>query len=261
MLRNNRPVVARKRLVAQTHQTDRVAAEQFPPTAWSLVLLAGKSSSPTSSEALATLCRAYWYPLYAFVRRQGYSPHDAEDLTQGFFAHLLEQHRVGQARREKGRFRSFLLAALRNFLADQRDKAMAQKRGGTATMISLDAERAEERYHLEPADERDPEKLYERQWALTVLDRVLVRLETEYTAAGRLDRFELLQPLLLGEDHALAYAEIGRRLNMSVAAVKMAVLRLRMHSRELFRAEIANTVAEPGEIGDEVKRLSAALAT
>ena len=243
------------------HQADRIATgEQFPQTAWSLVLLAGQSPSPQSSEALATLCRAYWYPLYAFVRRQGHSPHDAEDLTQGFFAHLLEQHRLGQARREKGRFRSFLLAALRNFLSDQRDKATAQKRGGTIPVISLDAQTAEERYHLEPTDDRDPEKLFERQWALTVLDRVLQRLEGEYDAAGRSDRFKLLQPLLLEEEQALEYAEIGRRLNMSVGAVKMAVLRLRMRSRELFRAEIVNTVAEESELADEAKRLSAALA-
>jgi len=233
--------------------------EQFPPTAWSVVLLA-KGSSQQSSDALAGLCQAYWYPLYAFVRRQGYSPHDAEDLTQSFFIHLLEQHRIGRAEREKGRFRSFLLASLRNFLADQRDKASAQKRGGAVAFISLDAQAADERYHLEPQDERDPEVLFERQWALTVLDRVLLRLETEYAAAGRSDRFKLLQPHLLGEEQTLEYAEIGRQLNMSVAAVKMAVMRLRMRSRELFHAEIANTVAQESEVAQEVQRLSAALA-
>jgi RNA polymerase sigma-70 factor (ECF subfamily) len=148
---------------------------------------------------------------------------------------------------------------LRNYLSDQRDKATAKKRGGGAAPISLDAQKAEERYHLEPIDERDPEKLFERQWALTVLDRVLARLESEYAAAGRSDRFKLLEPLLLGDEQALQYAEIGKRLNMTVAAVKMAVLRLRMRSRDLFRAEIMNTVAEEADLGDEMKRLSAAL--
>jgi RNA polymerase sigma-70 factor (ECF subfamily) len=247
--------------VAQTHQANRAAAgEHFPQTAWSVVLLAGDNPSTQSAEALATLCQAYWYPLYSFVRRQGYSPHDAEDLTQGFFAHLLEQPRLSKARREKGRFRSFLLAALRNFLADQRDKAAAQKRGGNIPIISLDAQTAEQRYHLEPSDERDPEKLFERQWALSILDRVLARLESEYGAAGKSDRFKLLHPLLLGEEEALAYSEIGRRLDMSVAAVKMAILRLRTRSRELFRAEVINTLAEEKDVADEVKRLSAALA-
>ena len=234
--------------------------EHFPQTAWSVVLLAGESPSTRSTEALATLCQAYWYPLYAFIRRQGYSPHDAEDLNQAFFAHLLEQPRLSKARRERGRFRSFLLAALRNFLSDQRDKAMAQKRGGNIPLISLDAQTAEQRFRLEPTDERDPEKLFERQWALNILDRVLARLESEYATAGKSDRFQLLHPLLLGEEQALAYSEIGRRLNMSVAAVKMAVLRLRLRSRELFRAEITHTLAEEIDVADEVKRLSAALA-
>lgn len=220
----------------------------------------GEPSAAGAREALATLCRAYWQPLYGFVRRQGHSPHDAQDLTQAFFAHLLDPQRLGQVRREKGRFRSFLLASLRNFLADERDKANALKRGGGLTILSIDAHTAEERFHLEPPDTRDPEKLFERRWAMTVLDRVLERLEAEHAAAGRQERFAALQPLLLGDDDALDYATIGHQLGMSVGAVKMAVLRLRQRSRELFRAEISSTVADEEDIEDEFRRLLNVLA-
>jgi RNA polymerase sigma-70 factor (ECF subfamily) len=233
---------------------------QFPPTLWSVVLLAGQNPSPQSEQALATLCRTYWYPLYAFIRRQGHNPHDAQDLTQGFFVHLLEHHRLGQVRREKGKFRSFLLASLRNFLADQRDKAQTQKRGGQASIISLDAQTAEDSYRLEPADTLDSEKLFERRWALTVLQRALDRLEAEYASRGMQERFHQLQRLLLGEDGSATYSEIGNRLGMSEGAVKMAVLRLRQRGRELFRTEIAATVATEEEIDDEVRNLSAVLA-
>ena len=232
----------------------------FPPTLWSVVLLAGQSPSAESREALATLCRAYWFPLYAFLRRQGQSPHDAEDLTQAFFEFLLEHQSLGQVRRERGKFRSFLLASLRNFLSDQRDKAAAQKRGGRVQIISLDAQSAEDAYRLEPVETQTPEKLFERRWALTILERVLARVEAEYHQRGLRARFAELQPFLLAEGGEGTYAEAGRRLGMSEGAVKMALLRLRQRSRELFRAEIAATVATEQDVEDEVRHLFAVLA-
>jgi RNA polymerase sigma-70 factor (ECF subfamily) len=224
-----------------------------------MVLLAGEKGSEQSREALATLCRAYWRPIYAFLRRQGKSPHDAEDLTQAFFAHLLDNQRLSQVRKDKGKFRSFLLASLRNFLSDQWDKRRAQKRGGNAQIISLDAQAAEDGYRLEPADTENPEKLFERRWALTLLERVLERLEGEYIQRGMRNRFLELQPFLLAETKTTNYAEAGRRLGMSEGAVKMAVLRLRQRSRELFRAEITSTVNTEGEVEEEVRYLSAVL--
>ena len=233
---------------------------EFPRTLWSMVLLAGEEGSEPSREALATLCRAYWRPLYAFLRRQGKSPHDAEDLTQGFLAHLLENHRLSQVRKEKGKFRSFLLASLRNFLSDEWDKARAQKRGGAAQIISLDAQAAEDSYRLEPVDTENPEKLFERRWALTLLERVLARLEAEYAERGLQNRFLELQPFLLAEAETTTYLGAGNRLGISEGAVKMAVLRMRQRSRELFRAEIAATVATEEEVDEEVRHLSAVLA-
>jgi RNA polymerase sigma-70 factor (ECF subfamily) len=245
---------------SQNLQTTDSGAGRFPPTLWSVVLRAGESNGAKAQEALATLCQSYWYPLYAYLRRHGESPHDAEDLTQDFFLHLLEKQRLGQVQREKGKFRSFLLASLQNFLSDQWDKSRAQKRGGGASLLSLDAARAEERYQLEPADTLDPQKIFERRWALTVLERVLARLEVEYAEAGKQERFAQLQHLLLQEGDSGSYAEVGRQLGMSEGAVKMAVLRLRQRSRELFRAEIAHTVGSEDEIEDEVRHLFAAIA-
>src|SRR5438552_9075987 len=158
-------------------------AAQFPATLWSVVLLAGQDSSPKSQEALATLCRAYWFPLYAYLRRQGKSPPDAQDLTQSFLLHLLEKHTLSRVQPEKGKFRSFLLASLQYFLADERDKQQAQKRGGGATFISLDDWNAEECYRAEPAEHLDPAKVFERRWAMTLLDRTLARLEAEFGAS------------------------------------------------------------------------------
>src|SRR2546427_6292243 len=160
------------------------AGAQFPPTLWSVVLRAGQSSSLQSQEALATLCRAYWFPLYAYLRRQGKSPHDAQDLTQGFLLHLVEKHTLSRVHREKGKFRSFLLASLQYFLADERDKLQAQKRGGGATFIPLDQQDAEDRYCAEPVHNLDPSKVFERRWAMTLLDRTLGRLEAEFAGPG-----------------------------------------------------------------------------
>jgi RNA polymerase sigma-70 factor (ECF subfamily) len=234
-------------------------AAEFPQTLWSIVLLAGQGESQKSHDALATLCRAYWFPLYAYLRRRGKSPHDAQDLTQGFLLHLVEKHTLSRAQPEKGKFRSFLLASLQYYLADERDKQRAQKRGGDAIFITLSAEHAEERYTAEPADELDPAKLFERRWALTLIEHALSRLEAEFEATGRKDRFEELQVFMLGEPTTISYAQAGERLGISEGAVKVAVLRLRQRFRELLRAEIASTVAEEEDIEGEMRHLFATL--
>jgi RNA polymerase sigma factor (sigma-70 family) len=243
----------------QMDQSEKQAVV-FATTQWSVVLAAGGDASPRAEEALAVLCRAYWYPLYAYLRRGGRSPEDAQDAVQSFFAHLLTDQRLGRVQPAKGKFRSFLLAALRNFLTDERRKQQAQKRGGEFTVISLEAQGAEERYRIEPVDRRDPEKLFERRWAMTMLERVLARLQREAEEGGTAERFARLQRFLLAEDAGGSYAEEGRQLGMSEGAVKMAVLRLRQRSRELFRAEIANTVGTEEQIEEEVRHLFAVLA-
>jgi RNA polymerase sigma factor (sigma-70 family) len=236
------------------------AGAQFPPTLWSVVLAAGQESSTRAEEALAALCRTYWYPLYAFVRRQGRNAHDAEDLTQGFFLHLFQNRGLEKVRRERGRFRSFLLTSLKNFLADEWEKASARKRGGGIPAISLDAEDAEQRYRAESMEQPDPEKLFERRWAIALLDRVLARLEAEQVSAGKQERFEQLSMFLSGDPQDVTYAAVAARLGMTEGAVKVAVLRLRQRYRELFRAEIANTVAGANEVDDEMRHLLVVLA-
>jgi RNA polymerase sigma factor (sigma-70 family) len=235
------------------------AGGQFQTTLWSVVLQAAKEPSTQSWEALAKLCRTYWYPVYAFLRRQGKSPHDAQDLTQAFFIHLLHHDRLAQVRPEKGRFRSFLLAALKNFLSDQREKTQAQKRGGGVEVISLDAHTAEQRYAMEPVERLDPEKIYERRWAMTLLDRVLERLESEFAVAGKAERFKYLSTLLVGEADSESYATVGKRLGMTAGAVKVAVLRLRQRYRELFRVEVSDTVVNQAELEEEMRHVFAAL--
>lgn len=209
--------------------------------------------------ALAELCGTYWYPLYAFVRRKGHSPPDAQDLTQAFFARLLDKNYAAQADRERGRFRTYLLAALTHFLADEWDKTRRLKRGGGREIISFDAVSAEERYRLEPVDQLDAAKLYERRWVTTLFDQVLARLEEELRDSGKGELFEGLKSSLLAEETGLSYAELGARLGMKEDAVKQAVHRMRRRYRELFREEIAQTVAGPGEVEDELKYLFAVL--
>jgi RNA polymerase sigma-70 factor (ECF subfamily) len=235
---------------------------RFASTHWSVVVAARRRSSPESREALATLCRAYWYPLYAFVRRQGYSAADAQDLTQGFFARLLQKQFLAAVEREKGKFRSFLLAAMKHFLANERDRARAQKRGGGAivSLETLDFETAESRYRREPAHNVTAERIFERRWALTLLDRVLDRLVAEYAVAGKALLFEQLKDCLTAPDSARSYAELAATLAMTEGAVKVAVHRLRRRYRELLRDEIAQTVADPREVDDEIRQLFAALA-
>ena len=233
----------------------------FTTTHWSVVLAARDTASAQADAALAELCRTYWYPLYAFIRRKGHSPHDAQDLTQAFFARLLEKNYVAQADRERGRFRTYLLAALTHFLADEWDKARRLKRGGGREMISFDAASAEERYRLEPIDQLDAAKLYERRWVTTLFDKVLARLEGEFRDSGKGASFDQLKGSLLAEDSGLSYSQLGAQLGLKEDAVKQAVHRMRRRYRELFREEIAQTVAGPGEVEDELNHLFAVLST
>lgn len=240
--------------------TERLAASPvFVTTHWSVVLTAGRHDTTRARDALARLCQTYWHPLYAYVRRLGHSPHDAQDLTQEFFARLLAKNYLADADESRGRFRSFLLASLKHFLANEWDKASAQKRGGGQLPISIDVAAAETSCHFEPADPTTAEKIYERRWALTLLDRVLRRLREEYVRDGKEKLFEQLKPTLTEASRSVAYAEIARRLDTTEGAVKVAVHRLRHRYRELLRAEIADTVASPEEVEDELRNLFAAL--
>ena len=237
------------------------AAANFTPTHWSVVLAAaGRADSTHARDALEKLCRNYWLPIYVFVRRQGHGPHDAQDLTQEFFARLLEKNFLAGVHREKGRFRSFMLASVKHFLANEWDKATAQKRGGGQVPISIDAVLGESSFGLEPADAVTAEKIYERRWALALLEQVLRRLREEYTRDGKEKQFEQLKPTLTEASRSVPYAEIAVRLGTSEGAVKVAVHRLRQRYRELLRAEIADTVANTSETDDEIRNLFAALA-
>ena len=230
-------------------------AEEFASTHWSLVLLAARPDSPQAAEALETLCRTYWYPLYAFVRRQGYNPDDAQDLTQEFFARLLEKNYLSDAHPAKGKFRSFLLGAFKHFLANERARAHAQKRGGQIAFLSWDEPAAEHRFAREPSDVLTPEKIYEHSWALTLLDKVLSQLRKEYEAGAKLTIFDTLYPHLTGDGEPASYTEVMAKLGLGESAVKMSVLRMRRRFGELLRTEIAHTVTTPGEIEEELRHL------
>jgi RNA polymerase sigma-70 factor (ECF subfamily) len=223
------------------------------------VLTAGGSDTTVARDALAKLCQTYWYPLYAYVRRRNFSPPDAEDLTQEFFARFLEQHWVGNADREKGRFRTFLLSAMNHFLANEWDKARAQKRGGGVPLLPLQFDVAETRYVREPADNVTPEQHFERRWAMTLLETVLDRLRAEYEQDGKAELFAALNPCLVGDRTSQPYEELARKLGLTEGAVNSAVHRLRQRYRQLLRDEIAQTVAGPGEVEEELRHLIAVL--
>jgi len=231
----------------------------FVTTHWSVVLTAGRSDTPGAQAALEKLCRVYWHPLYAYVRRCGRSIEDAQDLTQEFFARLLEHHRVGAARPEKGRFRSFLLAGMNRFLSDEWDKARAQKRGG-GKVTFLNLEDAETKLGELAAEALDPEKAFERRWAITLLEQVYQRLAEEYRQDGKAKWFEALRGCLARGGEAARYAELAKGLGMSEGAVKVAVHRLRHRYREVLREVIADTVSGPEEVEDELRYLQRTLA-
>ena len=231
----------------------------FATTHWSVVLAAGETDSSKAPEAMAQLCRTYWYPLYAYVRRKGYDSHEAQDLTQEFFARLLARNYLSVADRNKGKFRSFLLGSLEHFLAREWTKAHAQKRGGGQTLFSLDEVDAENRYLLEPTDELTAEKIFDRRWATTLLEQAMARLREHYRADHKGNIFEKLELFLTGNAPETSYAEIAGSLNMTEGALKVAVHRLRQRYGELVRAEIAQTVAAPDEVDEELHYLFAVL--
>jgi RNA polymerase sigma-70 factor (ECF subfamily) len=235
-------------------------ADAFVTTHWSVVARAGQGDTTQARDALARLCQTYWYPLYAYVRRRGYSPQDAEDLTQGFFARLLERNSLASITREKGKFRSYLLTALNHFVADEWKRAKAEKRGGLQ-VVSFDAASAETRYLHEPIEPTTPENIFERNWALALLNEVFQRLQREHTAAGKGELFEQLKFCLTGERSSIAYAELAAGLHLSESAIKVTVHRLRQSYRELLRAEVANTVATEAEVEEELRYLFRVLAS
>jgi RNA polymerase sigma factor (sigma-70 family) len=233
-------------------------AAAFTTTHWSVVLEA-QGESPAAREALEKLCRTYWWPLYGFVRRQGYAPEEAQDLTQGFFELLLERRDFDAVRREKGRLRSYLLASLKNFLAKAHRHAMAVKRGEGRPLVPLEELLARERADQEPAHKLSADRIYERRWALTLLEQVLARLGEEYRVGGNARLFEQLKQKLTDESDRPSQAEIGQELSMSENAVKQAFHRLRQRYRLLLREEIAHTVALPGDVEDELRHFIAVL--
>jgi RNA polymerase sigma-70 factor (ECF subfamily) len=239
-----------------THMDSSFQSRNFPTTLWTVVLHAGRDEPAQARAALAQLCQAYWYPLYSFVRRRGYSPHDAEDLAQAFFTQLLENRGLGRADPEQGRFRTFLLASLKNFLANDWDRSQALKRGGGQTIVSLDDVSAESRYQLEPNHDMTPDRHFERQWAMTLLEQVLDALRDEYHAEGKGDLFEELKVVITGQP--AAYADMAARLRRSEGAIKVAAHRMRHRYRMLMRARIAETVGE-GDVEDELRHLLAVL--
>lgn len=240
------------------HDDYSAAAAQprhFATTQWSVILAAGDAGRANTREALAQLCETYWYPLYAYVRRRSPTSHEAQDLTQAFFAHLLEKEALAKAQPERGRFRAFLLSACKNFLTNQWSKDQAAKRGGGMGAIRLDFEAGDSRYQFEPAHELTPELLFERQWVTTLLNQVLENLRSELAATGKEDHFVELKSALTGDAAADDYEAAGQKLGISAAAAKQAAYRLRKRYRELLRAEVGRTVSGEEEIDDEIGRL------
>lgn len=234
-------------------------AADFRTTRWSRIARAGRPEDPEAAEALEQLCRAYWFPVYAFLRRGGIPAAEAEDLVQGFFATLLAKNYVAQADRGRGRFRTFLLAAVKHHLGHERERAAAQKRGGGARWVALDGEEAEELYARVPATEDSPDRLFDRRWAETMLETALRRLREEFDGGGKVKRFDHLKPFLMRSKEA-SYLETAERLGLTEAAVKSAIHRMRSRFQEIIREEIAQTVADPSEIEAEIRHLLGVLA-
>ncbi len=236
-------------------------AASFSTTSWSVVLTAGQNDLAGAAAALEQICRKYWYPIYAFVRRRGADRQDAEDLTQGFFAHLLEMETLAKVDRRKGKFRTFLLCTLTKYLSNEWDKRQTAKRGGRRQIISLDEAAAEQIYRLEPVEPSSPEKLFDRRWASLLVERVLARLREEYRAAGKADLLAQLEPGLTQEAVPARSADWAASLGLSEGAVRVAQHRLRRRFGELLREEVARTVASPEEVDEEIRNLFAAISS
>jgi RNA polymerase sigma-70 factor (ECF subfamily) len=233
--------------------------ESLAATRWTLVIAAARWENPEPAmRALTELCQTYWPPLYAYIRRQGHDPHDAEDLTQDFFSRLLAKNYLADADPAKGKFRSFLLASLKHFLSNEWDRSRAQKRGGGVPIIALDALDDDARSRIEPVDNASPDLAFDRQWALTVLDQALKRLRLEFAETGREKVFDELKQFLTGDAPAQSHAAISAKTGLSEGAVKVAVHRMRRRYRDLLREEVAQTVATPEEIDGEIRELFAA---
>lgn len=233
--------------------------DQFETTHWSVVLAAGVGTTPESKHALTALCERYWGPLYAYVRRRGYDVPDAQDITQGFFADLLERSSLKAANPDRGKFRAYLLTALKHYLSNEQRQQRAEKRGGGVCPLSLDFDSAEGRYRSEPADASTPESIYERQWAMNLLTTILIRLTEEHASTEKRALFDRLRPCMTGEETAMPYRQLAAELAMSEGAVKVAIHRLRKRFGELLRQEIAQTVAGDAEVEQEIRDLFAAI--
>lgn len=243
----------------QAPQTETVLASAFATTHWSVVLAAGNRGTPDAQAALERLCQMYWPPLYAFLRRYGRTPEDAEDETQDFFAHFLEKECFGRADPQRGRFRTFLLTCFQHYLRDAHEQRITAKRGGPARVLSLDRERAERGYAAEPAEHVTPERLFEKRWATTLLENVLAQLGGEFARTGKREFFDQLKGFVWGEQGTTPVRQIATQFGVSESAVKVTVHRLRQRFRELLRLEIAHTVTRPEEIDDEIRYLAQAL--
>jgi RNA polymerase sigma factor (sigma-70 family) len=236
-----------------------VAGSDFATTHWSVVLLAGQEESPDAASALEKLCRTYWYPLYAYARRQGHGPPEGQDLTQQFFAMFLEKKYFNLANPDRGRFRSFLLASFKHFLTNEFHRGRAAKRGGRCTFVSWDEADAEARYGNEPAHEMTPDRLFEQTWALALLEKAMRALQEEYSRTGREKLFATLHHFLSGEKSEVTYAQIGESLQMSESAIKMAVSRLRQRYGQMLRREVAHTLNCGNDLEEELRFLLAAV--
>ena len=244
---------------ASNPESDSRGAAWFRTTHWSVVLAAKAPDPSQAAEALEKLCCTYWYPLYAYVRREGHQPEDAQDLTQEFFLHFLERNAVGNVRPTAGKFRSFLLACLKNFLANERERAHAQRRGGGRPLLSLDSGDAETRYSLESADNRTPEAEFERRWAFALLERTMAELRREYSSGDKLRLFEDLQGFLPNGQETISRTDLAAKRSVSVGAIDVAVHRLRQRFGALLREQVAQTVSSEAEVEEEIRHLISVL--